>query len=72
MNFNAIKTSGDVGIGTTNPHGKLNIIGGNDVTLGSDSGFLVLGVLLLGLAKIAEIRDRAAARRSPAAGEEPR
>ncbi|MBP9146198.1 MAG: electron transport complex subunit RsxE [Thermoanaerobaculia bacterium] len=35
-------------------------------------GFLVLGVLLLGLAKIAEIRDRAAARRSPAAGEEPR
>ena len=35
-------------------------------------GFLVLGVLLLGLAKVAEIRDRAAARRSSAAGEEAR
>ena len=35
-------------------------------------GFLVLGVLLLGLARIAEIRSRAASRRSPAIGEEPR
>ena len=35
-------------------------------------GFLVLGVLLLGLAKIAEIRSRAADRRSTAAGEAPR
>lgn len=35
-------------------------------------GFLVLGVLLLGLAKLAEVRDRAAERQSSATGEEPR
>ena len=35
-------------------------------------GFLVLGVLLLGLAKLAELRSRAAQRRSQAIGGEPR
>ncbi|MCB8986628.1 MAG: hypothetical protein H6661_02635 [Ardenticatenaceae bacterium] len=38
-----VKADGDIGIGTTNPHGKLNIVGGNDVNLTDDSGFLVLG-----------------------------
>jgi len=38
-----IKSDGDIGIGTTAPHGKLNIVGGTDVTLGDDSGFLVMG-----------------------------
>lgn len=33
-------------------------------------GFLVLGVLLLGLAKLAEVRERAAARKTSAAGGE--
>ena len=35
-------------------------------------GFIVLGVLLLGLAKLAELRGRAEEQRSRAAGEEPR
>lgn len=35
-------------------------------------GFLVLGVLLLGLAKLAEVRNRAAARQSPVSGGESR
>ena len=35
-------------------------------------GFLVLGVLLLGLAKLAELRGRAEEQRSRAAGEKPR
>lgn len=36
---------GKIGMGTTQPDAKLHIVGGNDATLASGSGYLILGAL---------------------------
>ncbi len=43
LNQVSIQENGRVGIGTINPRSSLHIANGNDVTLGEDSGFFVLG-----------------------------